>query len=94
MDLQVESGSLTLGAIFKLVAVGWFLGTGLVIGLPIIILSILLALFGHNAGMQSPWLVVLLIPFILAAQSLIVVCLVSIGLWLYRRWTSISVVSP
>ena len=56
-------------------------------------LFVLIALSGRQLEPDhlSPWILVVVVPIIIALQSLIFAALVVLGLWLYRRFSPIEV---
>jgi len=92
MKFQTVPCDLTPVALFRLVAAGWFFGAGLLVGLPLIVIGIFMTVSGHSSNDQQLWLIALLLPVILAGQSIVVGCIISFGLWFYRRLATIRVV--
>lgn len=96
MELITEGGRLKSGGVFKLVAVGYFLGATVII-LPFFVLIFLLAIAtggpvtvndqvveGQNALVAMlPGLFI--VPLILAFQAVLLGLLSAFGVWLYQK---------
>ena len=74
MKLIVENGALSPGSVFKLVAIGWFVGVGALFVLVLIPMLIVgsIALVSDNAPtVQWPdLLTIIMIPIVLAGQAI------------------------
>lgn len=96
MDLKTRNGTLSPGGVFKLVAVGFFIGAGLLV-LPIVVLLTLLSLVVLGEVWQGYDLLVMvgrivLTPVILAAEAILLGGLTALGVWLYQKRRPIRLV--
>ncbi len=92
MEIKAVDGKLSLGSLFGPVAVGYGIGAG-VIFLPMFVLMSLVFLFSpvvdqngqavSGASVALPMLI--MVPFILAMQGVMIGGLVLLGLAIYRR---------
>lgn len=99
MEIKVVDGKLSLASMFGPVAVGYAIGA-LVIFLPMFLLMALLFSFApvgvdQNGQSLSPAITVLpmviMVPFIVAMQGVMMGGLVMLGLAIYRKWGSLRV---
>ena len=103
MELRTTGGQLKPGGEFKLVATGYFLGTG-VIFLPLFALVTVTALAAGvpptlngepvegSGGVFVAFLPLFLVPVILALQAVMFGGLAVLGLWLYSKRRPIRVI--
>ena len=91
MELRTIGGQLKAGAAFRLIAIGYIIGAGVIFG-PLFLLATL------AMGVQRPVMLVggliqlLLLPIILAIQSILLGGGVVLGLWLYQKRRPILIV--
>jgi hypothetical protein len=84
MNIELDSKSLSLGAVFKLVFVGWGLGVLVLAAIPVTI-GVLVALTSSEADKAPAVLALLFVPVIAFGQGLMAGALVCLGLAIYRR---------
>ena len=89
MELRTVNGELRPRDAFKLIATGLFLGTSVTF-LPIVAL-VTLATFSEGVRPFGGLMSILLIPLVLAMQSVVLGWLAVLGLWLYQRRQPIRV---
>lgn len=99
MELRVLGGQLKLGSAFRLIAIGYGIGAG-VISIPIFAIASLLGAMGQFAGAPVSSIAggvlafapLIMLPVILGLQSLMIGGLVVFGLWVYRKWRPLQIV--
>ena len=103
MELKTANGQLKLDSAFKLVATGYLIGAG-VIFVPLFGLTMLAGLAGGgpmklngqvvegSAGVLLALLPLVMLPFIVAMQSVMFGGLVVFGLWLYQKRRPLRVI--
>jgi hypothetical protein len=97
MELRTVGGRLQLGGTFKLVAIGYLIGMG-VIFVPFFLLIVLVAALAGATGSADAslgfvlLLQVVMLPIILVMQAAMIGGAVILGLWLYQLRRSIRVV--
>lgn len=103
MELRTKNGRLEAGGAFKLVAIGYFLGAG-VIFIPLFALVAVISLaagvpptvdgqpVGGGGGILFAVLPLILVPVILAMQAVMLGGVAVLGLWLYQKRRPIRVV--
>ena len=103
MELRIAGGQLKPGGAFRLVATGYFLGTG-VIFLPLFALATVTTLAAGvpptlngepvegSGGILVAFLPLILVPVVLALQAVMFGGLAVLGLWLYSKRRPIRVI--
>lgn len=94
MKLEISHGAVRPASLFKIVALGYGLGAG-VIFIPLSIIAAGASLAGADLGWFAAEDLVLapvLVPFFLGLQALMLAALVTVGLWIYCRWRRIEAV--
>lgn len=101
MEIKAVEGKLSLASMFGPVAVGYAIGAG-VIFVPMFLLTGLLFSFApagvdQNGQPFSPATMILpmvvMVPFIVALQGVMIGGLVTLGLAIYRRWGKLRVIA-
>lgn len=101
MEIKAIDGKLSLASLFGPVAVGYGIGAG-VIFIPMVLLMALLFSFApagvdQNGQTVSPAVMVLpmiiMVPFIVVMQGVMMGGLVMLGLAIYRKWGTLRVIS-
>jgi len=107
MKIIVRDGKIQAGQIFKLSALGYVLGAGLIF-IPVFVLATIFTVMAISSGMPAQVngaqvtgglamvagiMPLIVLPFVLAIQSVIFGGLITLGLWLYTRRRSIEVIS-
>lgn len=103
MELRTKGGLLKPGGAFKLVATGYFLGTG-VIFLPLFVLVTVIFMAAGvpplvngepvegSGAVLAAFLPLIMLPVILALQAVMFGGLAVLGLWVYNKRRPIRVV--
>jgi hypothetical protein len=101
MEIKAVDGKLSLGSLFGPIAVGYGIGAG-VIFIPMFLLIGVLSLFapagvdqsGQTVSASAMFLpVIIMVPFILAMQAMMIGGLIMLGLSIYRTWGTLRVTS-
>jgi hypothetical protein len=102
MELRTVDGQLRPSGAFKLIATGYFLGVGAIM-VPLFTIATLITLGihepmtvnGHVVAADAPLLLklmpIVLVPIIIAGQSVLIGGAVVFGLWLYQKRRPIRV---
>lgn len=102
MNLKIRDGQLTLGSVFKVVAVGWACFGGVFLGGIFLLLAIIAAVtgqmavngemvHGRGAALAAMAPMIVLLPLIIAIQGVIFGAFITIGAALYRLRRPLSV---
>lgn len=104
MELRTVDGVLKPGGAFKLIATGYLLGAGAIF-VPLFVL-VILATFASGApatingevvegtaGFLAAFAPLIMLPFVVAIQSVIFGGLIVFGLWLYQKRRPIRVIN-
>ncbi len=91
MELRTVGGQLKAGAAFRLVTIGYVIGAGVIFG-PLFLLAIVAMSFQRPVMLVGGLIQLLMLPIILAVQSLLLGGVIVLGLWLYQKRRPILVV--
>lgn len=104
MQINIRNGTIALGSVYKLIFAGWVISWGVMFSfiLLIILLSSLVSGTAHINGEQVegagnifvgmlPFL--LIFPVIITLQGAIFAGLLTVGVWLFRKFRPITVVN-
>lgn len=104
MQINIRNGTIALGSVYKLIFAGWVISWGVMFSfiLLIILLSSLVSGIAHINGEQVegagnilvgmlPFL--LIFPVIITLQGAIFAGLLTVGVWLFRKFRPITVVN-
>lgn len=101
MQLRIKNGQLSYGSTYKLFYVGWVAGLTLFFGI-LVVPMLIMAAFGVPAtvngevvtGLEAVGSIasfLLIFPIIIALQGLMFAGVMTLGIWLYRRWQPITI---
>ena len=104
MQINIKNGSLTLGSIYKLIFAGWLVSWGVLMGAMVclVLLTTLLTgsaevngevVQGRGAVLAASAPIFILLPIILFFHALMFSGLLTLGVWLYRKFRPITVVN-
>ncbi len=91
MELRTLGGQLKAGAAFRLIAIGYVIGAGVIFG-PLFLLATLAMSLQRPVMLIGGLVQLLLLPIILGVQSVLLGGVVVLGLWLYQKRRPILVV--
>lgn len=83
MELRATGGQLKAGAVFQLIATGYFIGAGVIFG-PLFLLATLAMSLQRPLMLLGGLIQLLLLPIILGIQSVLIAGMIVLGLWLYQ----------
>ena len=95
MRLEVRDGALTTESVARLAAVSWFgglIGLLVFVGIPALVFSsIVRVMNGETLNLTRDLWVLVVLPFIVAGQAVVVALLIGFGYWIVRRYRVITV---
>lgn len=101
MEIRTTGGQLKPGAAFKLIATGYLLGAGAIFVPLFALITVALVVSGGpvtengqvvEGGAFASLAMLIMVPFILCLQAMMVAALIVFGLWLYGKRRPIRVV--
>jgi len=91
MNIEVEENGMRLGQLIKFIGSGYLCGFGVLFLIPFIAMLVASPFMPANEEGPSPFVIVFMIPVILALQAVMLSLVVAFGHWVFRKFSTISI---